>query len=219
VVIFGFPVCQQKRSCHPQRLNFLFQPRHLQLFLSQNFVKMRCPCERLWGGFLTPLPERYCENACLFSGILALKKPHIHLLTSRLENPGPLIGSRPGNKLIFLTRSGSLLRETVPHRHCLTIEFAPALIAEYIRRRSVWSFRTLYEFNGLESADGSESKRTRTQEPILSGCPSRWMNKGTTDSCGRSVISRFSYSFRADAYLELPEDRYHLDVLTAPSLP
>src|SRR6266446_1705179 len=40
VVIFRFPVLRQKRGCYTQRPNFFFQPRHLKLFLSQNFVNV-----------------------------------------------------------------------------------------------------------------------------------------------------------------------------------
>jgi len=49
------------------------------------------------------------------------------------------------------------------------------------------------------NAKRSESKRTRTQEPILSGCPSLPpINRGTTDSWSRSANSRRSSDFRAD---------------------
>ena len=67
---------------------------------------MRCPREQLWVGFLTPLPQRYCEVPPCSLGLWRLKKPHVHPLTSGLENPGLLIGSRPGNKLIFSVRCG-----------------------------------------------------------------------------------------------------------------
>jgi hypothetical protein len=40
VDIFRFPVIGQKRSCYAQCRNFFLQPRHLKLFLSQNFVNV-----------------------------------------------------------------------------------------------------------------------------------------------------------------------------------
>ena len=40
VVIFGFPVRQEKRGCDTQCLNFTLQSRHVKLFLSQNFVNV-----------------------------------------------------------------------------------------------------------------------------------------------------------------------------------
>jgi len=40
VVIFRFPVLRQKRGCYTQCLNFLFQPRLFNLFLSQNCVNV-----------------------------------------------------------------------------------------------------------------------------------------------------------------------------------
>src|SRR5437879_4400390 len=40
VVIFCFPVREQKRGCDTQRLNFFLQSRHIKLFLSQNFVNV-----------------------------------------------------------------------------------------------------------------------------------------------------------------------------------
>ena len=52
------------------------------------------------------------------------------------------------------------------------------------------------------NAKRSESKRTRTQEPILSGCPPLpTINRGTTDSWSRSANSRRSSDFCADASL------------------
>src|SRR6266436_2041744 len=40
LVISRFPLFRQKRGRYTQRLNFGFQPRHLKLLLSQNFVNV-----------------------------------------------------------------------------------------------------------------------------------------------------------------------------------
>jgi hypothetical protein len=56
--------------------------------------------------------------------LVAIKKPHVHALTSDLENPELRIGSRPGNKLIFSTRRSK--------PQCGEIT------GEATRRRSLW---------------------------------------------------------------------------------
>ena len=44
------------------------------------------------------------ENCSAHLRLVAIKKPHVHTRTSGLENPELRIGSRPGNKLIFISR-------------------------------------------------------------------------------------------------------------------
>jgi hypothetical protein len=132
-VIFGFRLCQQKRDCYTQRLNLVFQPRLLKLFLFQNFVNVLHAAPKQIGA-MSPIwiPLLYLSCPYLFHssfrlrcvrtviGYIVPKSDHFSVLTDKARGRGQEGGSMKSWGTPQLPTSSE--RQFVPHgswrRYC-----------------------------------------------------------------------------------------------------